>query len=69
MSNKELINFLKNISEEEMENINFSFYDERLKIKTDISITLTKGFPPFKLNFELDLKDADDVSIVYDMLQ
>lgn len=67
MSNKELINLLKNISEEEMKNINFYFYDENLKIKTEISITLTEGFPPFKLNFELDLKDADDVSIRYDM--
>lgn len=67
MSNKELINLLENISEEEMKNINFYFYDENLKIKTEISITLTEGFPPFKLKFELDLKDADDVSIGYDM--
>lgn len=68
MSNKELINLLKNISEEEMKNINFYFYDENLKIKTEISITLAEGFPPFKIKFELNLTDADDVSIEYDML-
>lgn len=51
-----------------MKNINFYFYDKNLKIKTEIIITLTEGCPPFKLEFELDLKDADDVSIEYDML-
>lgn len=59
----ELIEFLKNA--EETKNINYYFYPGKLNIMTDMTITLSKGFPPFKLEFELKRNDTDSVSIGY----
>lgn len=51
-----------------MDYIHFNFYSENLIFKTEIDITLTEGFPQLKLKFELDLMNADDVSIYYMVL-
>lgn len=59
----ELIEYLKNT--EETKNINYNFYTEKLNIRTDMTITLSEGFPPFKLEFELELNNSDSVSISY----
>lgn len=59
----ELIEFLKN--SEETKNINYNFYTEKLNIISDMTITLSEGFPPFKLEFELRSNDTDSVSIGY----
>lgn len=59
----ELIEFLKNA--EETKNINYNFHTDKLNIRTDMAITLSEGFPPFKLEFELKLNDTDSVSIGY----
>lgn len=63
ISENDLIHFLESISTEEMKNVNFNFHSKELNIKADIIITLTKGFPPLKLEFELDLMDNNFVSI------
>jgi len=47
----------------EMDNVSYNFYLDKLNIKTDLTITLSEGFPPFKLEFELELKDENIVSI------
>lgn len=44
-------------------NVNYNFYPDKLNIKTDLTITLSEGFPPFKLELELELKDENIVSI------
>jgi len=49
----------------EKDNVNYNFYPNELNIKTDLTITLSEGFPPFKLEFELELKDENIVSIDY----
>lgn len=48
-----------------MDNVNYNFYPDKLNIKTDLTITLSEGFPPFKLEFESELKDENIVSIDY----
>lgn len=44
-------------------NVNYNFYPDKLNLKTDITITLSEEFPPFKLELELELKDENIVSI------
>lgn len=47
----------------EMNNVKCNFYPEKLNIKVDLLISLSEGFPPFKLEFEVELKDENNVSI------
>ncbi|XP_026813320.1 uncharacterized protein LOC113553924 isoform X2 [Rhopalosiphum maidis] len=54
---KNIIEFLENIGE--MNNINYNFYQDKLNTKADLIITLSEGFPPFKLELELELKDEN----------
>lgn len=54
---KNVVEFLEN--NVETNNVNFYFYPEKLNIKTDLIIKLSEGFPPFKLEFELELKDEN----------
>ncbi|XP_022160320.1 uncharacterized protein LOC111026529 [Myzus persicae] len=54
---KNVVEFLENIVE--MDNVNYNFYPDKLNIKTDLTITLSDGFPPFKLEFESELKDEN----------
>jgi len=44
-------------------NVNYNFYPDKFNIKTDLTITLSEEFPPFKLELELELKDENIVSI------
>lgn len=46
-----------------MNNINYNFYQDKLNTKADLIITLSEGYPPFKLELELELKDENIVSI------
>lgn len=54
---KNVIEYLENIGE--MKNVNYNFYQDKLSIKADLIITLSEGFPPFKLELELELKDEN----------
>ncbi|XP_025196862.1 uncharacterized protein LOC112595766 [Melanaphis sacchari] len=54
---KNVIKFLENIKE--MNNVNYNFYQDKLSIKADLIITLSEGFPPFKLELELELEDEN----------
>lgn len=47
----------------EMKNLNYNFYQDKLSVKANLIITLSEGFPPFKLELELELKDENIVSI------
>ncbi|CAH1715597.1 uncharacterized protein LOC114127203 [Aphis gossypii] len=54
---KNVIEYMKKIGE--MKNVNYNFYQDNLSIKADLIITLSEGFPPFKLELELELKDEN----------
>lgn len=58
---KNVVEFLENMKE--TDNVNYNFYLDKLNIKTDLTIILSEGFPPFKLELELELKDQNIVSI------
>ncbi|KAL5243318.1 hypothetical protein ACI65C_010728 [Semiaphis heraclei] len=54
---KNVVEFLENMKE--TDNVNYNFYLDKLNIKTDLTIILSEGFPPFKLELELELKDQN----------
>lgn len=58
----DVLKFFENLKESD--NIIYKFYSDKTNIKTEIIVTLTEGFPPFKFELELELKDASDVSIL-----
>lgn len=53
-----VIEFLENIDDKN--NVKYNFVKEKLKIEAIIVIELTEGFPPFILEFELELKDVSN---------